>query len=114
MATPLLAPLSHDAALYAIHHIVLPSKLPQADDYDPKHDEVLLEVVHRALDAFRALSAATEKGIIDPVIDMVSHLREIRTERGSISQEGLKGLLSRLFRKKGKCLSIFLEVLSVM
>jgi hypothetical protein len=47
-----MTPLSLEATLYLFHHIVLPPKLPQADDWKVEHENALLDMTVEALRTF--------------------------------------------------------------
>jgi len=44
--------LSLDATLYLIHHVVLPPKLPQANDYKVEYEHALLDTTVETLQTF--------------------------------------------------------------
>lgn len=44
--------LSLEATLYLFHHIVLPPKLPQADDWKVEYEDALLDTTVEALRTF--------------------------------------------------------------
>lgn len=44
--------LSLEATLYLIHHIILPPKLPQADDSKVEYENALLDTTVEALQTF--------------------------------------------------------------
>jgi len=47
-----MSSLSLEATLYLVHHIVLPPKLPQADDCRSEHEDALLDTTVEALQTF--------------------------------------------------------------
>ena len=44
--------LSLEATLYLINHIVLPPKLPQADDWNIEYENAVLDLTQQALQKF--------------------------------------------------------------
>lgn len=47
-----MPPLSLEATLYLFHHIVLPPKLPQTNDWKVEHEDALLDTTVEALRTF--------------------------------------------------------------
>ena len=61
--------------MYLIHHMFLPPKLPDGDDYDSKHEAVLLDTTVDGLKRFKDFLTSDQQQIIDPVIAMVTNMR---------------------------------------
>jgi hypothetical protein len=59
--------VSFEAIIYLIHHIFLPPQLPQKDDYNLKHEKVLLDLTCKALSSFKACMTSDHSAVIDPV-----------------------------------------------
>lgn len=95
-ATPTAPALSLEARLYLFHHVFLPPKLPQSDDYDTSCELILLDSVINSLQKFRALVPNQHRQVLGPVITMVARLREIRGSHGDVSEGKLKEALQKL------------------
>lgn len=67
--------ISAMATSYAIHHVVLPPKLPQQDDRNTEHELALLEIVIRALESLRYHVKHEHVGSITAAIAAVENLR---------------------------------------
>jgi hypothetical protein len=88
--------LSPGARQYLFHHVFLPPKLPQEDDYHAEHECTLLDTVICALQGFKAYLPGQQDQIITSVITMLSHLREILGSCGDVTEKALKRALERL------------------
>lgn len=83
--------VSHDAMMYLIHHVFLPPKLPQEDDFSSKRQGLLIDVVLDSLSAFG------QSGIVDKVKGAIDNIRLIHgIEDGTISEGELGKALSGL------------------
>ncbi|KAJ9318556.1 hypothetical protein DTO271D3_1218 [Paecilomyces variotii] len=100
-ATPTAPALSLEARLYLFHHVFLPPKLPQSDDYDTSCELILLDSVINSLQKFRALVPNQHRQVLGPVITMVARLREIRGSHGDVSEGKLKEALQKLDTEGG-------------
>ncbi|KAJ9257552.1 hypothetical protein DTO195F2_5534 [Paecilomyces variotii] len=100
-ATPTAPALSLEARLYLFHHVFLPPKLPQSDDYDASCELILLDSVINSLQKFRALVPNQHRQVLGPVITMVARLREIRGSHGDVSEGKLKEALQKLDTEGG-------------
>jgi hypothetical protein len=78
------------------HHVFLPPKLPQKDDYDAKHELALLKSVIHALREFRAYAAEQQDGILASAITTISHLRNNHGNQGDVIEEKLEKQLKEL------------------
>jgi hypothetical protein len=91
MATSEELRMSAGAVTYLMHHVVLPPKLPQESDYDPGHEQCLIDAVNCAL---QDLHENTEDGqlkeIITSAITSISILSNCRDENGYLSEFELK------------------------
>ncbi|KAF7173011.1 hypothetical protein CNMCM6106_007163 [Aspergillus hiratsukae] len=102
MSAPPTAPaLSLEASLYLFHHVFLPPKLPQSDDYDAGCELILLDSVIKTLQTFSALVPNQHRQVLGPVITMVARLREIRGSHGDVSEGKLKEALQKLDTEGG-------------
>lgn len=89
------------AIMYLIHHIFLPPKLPQEDDFDSEFETILLDTVIDNLLKFKNC-VTSNKSIIDSVIALVTTLRNVRdspSNLGAISEEELRNALRDLCKK---------------
>ncbi|KAK5202790.1 hypothetical protein LTR96_011255 [Exophiala xenobiotica] len=69
--------LSGDAIMYIIHHIFLPSQLPQEDDTSSQYETFMVDITIKALRKFKSCHAEHNTGAIDSVINMVNSLKAI-------------------------------------
>jgi hypothetical protein len=88
-----------DASLYLFHHVFLPPKLPQEDDYDANCELILIDSVIHSLKEFRTLVPMHHRQVLDPVITMVARLREIHGSHGDVSEGKLKEAFQKLDAK---------------
>jgi hypothetical protein len=88
--------MSLDAIMYIIHHIFLPSKLPQEDDFNPQHESILLDTTSHALQMFKAAVGYGQQGIIESVIATINNLRIVRDDSGFINEGELQSALRKL------------------
>ncbi|KLJ08813.1 hypothetical protein EMPG_15752 [Blastomyces silverae] len=101
---PEMKEVSHDAIMYLIHHIFLPPKLPQEDDFNLNHENVLLGTVYQALNDFRDCVTHDQDGIVDSVIAMITNLKTVRecsSSDGSVSEERLEKALENICSNGG-------------
>ena len=82
-----------EAISYLFHHIFLPPKLPQKDDYDPFHDIALFDQVIEALCQFRGHVSTREADICTTVLTMITRLRKTCSLHGGVDQMELKEAL---------------------
>ncbi|KAJ4287163.1 hypothetical protein N0V90_012561 [Kalmusia sp. IMI 367209] len=90
---------SLEATLYLIHHIILPPKLPQEDDWKVDHENAMLNMVSESLQTLRNDIQNEESHIvsqIDLVASTVGNLRRVRNASGFISDSQLADLLRGL------------------
>ncbi|KAL4786748.1 hypothetical protein BJX76DRAFT_365241 [Aspergillus varians] len=88
--------LSAREILYLFHHVFLPPKLPQEDDYNPDHDSILLDTVICALRDFRAHISSQHGEVIDSILAMVANLKETRGPHGDVDGVKLQAALETL------------------
>ena len=84
------------AIIYMIHHIFLPPKLPQEDDFDPQHEKILLNTVGDTLRTFKAAAGYGQRDIIESVSAMMENLKIVRDESGAINEKKLGSTLRKL------------------
>jgi hypothetical protein len=90
--------ISSKALDYIINHVFLPSKLPQADDNDPKYDLVLLSWVYEILDMFQHHMTADGQLGIKNAKSAIKNLIKVRDEQGNINENELQKLLQGISR----------------
>jgi hypothetical protein len=88
--------MSPEESLYLFHHVFLPPKLPQEDDYDPGCEMLLLDMVINALREFRDQVTSQPAGIVTAVITMVARLRGTCGFHGDVNEAELKKALVKL------------------
>jgi hypothetical protein len=98
------------ATRYLIHHVVLPPKLPQDDDYQANHERHLVESALNALHALQDKVQGLEaKDVVASGIMSLEYLRKSRDEHGNLSERQL----TEVFRNiafDGTDLSLPLEI----
>ncbi|KAL4804843.1 hypothetical protein BDV18DRAFT_161935 [Aspergillus unguis] len=93
--------LSSGASSYVFHHVFLPPKLPQEDDYNAGYETSLLDTVICALGEFKAYVPTHHATVFDPVITMLARLRRIRALHGDLDEGMLEETLKHLMTKGG-------------
>jgi hypothetical protein len=88
-----------ESTLFMIHHVFLPPKLPQEDDFAPGLDGVLVDTVLKFLGEFNGLNRCNRATIA--VTSMVENFRAIHHESGVIIEARLQDTLAKL-SKDGK------------
>jgi hypothetical protein len=81
--------LSSAAIAYLFHHVFLPPRLPQSDDYDAEHDLALLDSVIRGLSEFKTYATKQQDGILASAIEMITRLRDHVGNHGDVIEEKL-------------------------
>jgi hypothetical protein len=94
--------LSTAEITYLINHVVLPPKLPQADDASAQNESSLIQTIISSLRDFKAHLDKQETQQVQNVLDAVSNLYKSRYTTGSISESSLKLLFSGLENGKTK------------
>ncbi|KAL4963332.1 uncharacterized protein BDV14DRAFT_201959 [Aspergillus stella-maris] len=97
--------MSPAALVYLYHHVFLPPKLPQEDDYDPDLDQALLDMVIHALHGFATHLTGFEYEVIKRVTAMITRLKEVHGLQGDVDEVKLKMTLEAL-EKEGDILPI--------
>ena len=91
--------LSSRALMYLIHHIFLPPKLPQEDDYDSEDESTLLNITLDALRRFQNCVIGDQNGTIGSIIVMITSLISVRhsfASVGAVSERKLESALRDL------------------
>lgn len=78
-----------EASLYFFHHVFLPPKVPQKDDYNCQHEVSLLNCVINSLQSFGSHVSDQEEVILTTIMKMMSRLSEICDSHGGINEEKL-------------------------
>lgn len=94
--TTSLKEMSLGESTYLLHHVFLPPKLPQSEDYNPEYEQSLLESVIRNLQKFSSLVPDEDSDILVSTANAMSCLRDICEHDGSIDQAKLKKSLGYL------------------
>ncbi|KAJ9492030.1 hypothetical protein VN97_g1201 [Penicillium thymicola] len=82
--------------LYLFHHIFLPPKLPQEEDYHAEREILLIDVVLDALHSFKVFLLEADAEVIDLATTMIARLRQIHGLNGEVDELELKKVLGRL------------------
>ena len=88
-----------EVILYLIHHIFLPPKLPQKDDFNPEYERILLDIIIDNLLKFKDCATYDQNGVINSIINMVSTMRTVRDSfdvLGVVNEGKLKNALRDL------------------
>lgn len=102
--------LPSGAILYLIHHIFLPPKLPNGEDFHSEYETILLDTTIDVLLKFKDYVTSEQNGIIDLVIATVTNLRTVHDSfgtEGSVSEVKLGNALRNL-SKKGKLMPLLI------
>jgi hypothetical protein len=89
--------LSRENALYLIHHIFLPPRLPHENDDGERCGHLLLTITHDALLEFNHCFGKNH-GLVDVQIDMIYRMMNVHSKHAAIDvlefelQEALSGL----------------------
>lgn len=94
--SPKVLPLG--VATYLIHHVFLPPKLPEGDDFDLSHEIALLDITIASLSAFKDCINIDRRAIVGSAIAMITSLKAVHLSaahgEGAISEEKLKVALT--------------------
>lgn len=82
--------------LYLFHHLFLPPKLPQEDDYGVDREILLIDVVVDALHSFKAYFSAVDAEVVGLASTMIIRLRRIHGPNGEVDEVELEKILRRL------------------
>ncbi|RDW72793.1 hypothetical protein BP6252_06700 [Coleophoma cylindrospora] len=93
-----------DTVLYMIHHVFLPPKLPQKDDFAPWLDSALADMVLDSLQEFSNLQ--NQNYATGSVASMARNFRAVHNESGHISQARLKETLAALSTDESKVVAL--------
>ncbi|KAJ5802893.1 uncharacterized protein N7503_005343 [Penicillium pulvis] len=91
-----LMSLTLEESLYLFHHLFLPPKLPQADDYNARHENLLLNSVIDALRSFSGYVLTADDTVMPRVIEMITRLRQAHNSYGEVDEEQLMKSLTEL------------------
>ena len=93
---------AYDASLdeYILHHVILPPKLPQADDFNATYDKQVVHLLLASLQKLRSLGLTPrERDVCANVIDMLEATAQASDDRGEVRAEELLPLLQRISKK---------------
>jgi hypothetical protein len=85
-----------EATFYLLHHVFLPPRTPQTEDYDFEHEIFLLDEVIEALRRFRDLFTNSNFEILNTTITMIVLLKCICTSGGDVNEIELARILENL------------------
>lgn len=89
--------LSADEVEYLVHHVVLPPKLPQTDDYNSSHERCFLDSMLCALRGLEDSSKDCEaRAIISTGIACMENLRNNRDDDGNVTEHHLREVFRHL------------------
>ncbi|KAF2622185.1 hypothetical protein BU25DRAFT_403259 [Macroventuria anomochaeta] len=97
------------ATSYLVHHVALPPKLPQADDFDAGHERCLLDTNLNALYALKPFVTSQHDSTVTHAIATIENLRRSQDPHGNVSEIQLRKLLEELASGQNKG-SIPLEI----
>lgn len=81
---------------YLYHHVVLPPKLPQADDHHIAHEQHLLHSATCALEDLKSVVRAEHLEPVTSAITMIKNLCSSRDSHGNVSEAQLEVILANL------------------
>ncbi|KAJ5471922.1 hypothetical protein N7539_008491 [Penicillium diatomitis] len=81
---------------YLFHHIFLPPKLPQEDDYCVGHEFLLTDVVIDALCQFKSYFSSDEAEVIGVALTMITRLRQVYGHNGEVDEGQFNNALKEL------------------
>ncbi|KAB8071219.1 hypothetical protein BDV29DRAFT_159701 [Aspergillus leporis] len=90
-----------DEGFYLFHHVFLPPKLPEGDDYIAEHDTILLDRVIQALRDFKNDAFGEQAGILASVTTMLTRLRRTCGFHGDVNEAELRKGLAQLGTEGG-------------
>ncbi|KAJ5556707.1 hypothetical protein N7494_000622 [Penicillium frequentans] len=93
--------VSPDAVSYFFHHVFLPPRIPQGDDYDSENEILLLDEVIHALEDFSSRYSAVTSTALHPLITMITRLKIIIESNGSIDEAQLGQAVDDLDKNGG-------------
>lgn len=96
--------ICEDAARYLINHIFLPPKLPGEDDYEPKHEKSLLELLSEALSAYKSHIPVDQDDAVNSIASMIDRTKDVHDYHGHVNSSKLKSRLHELC-EQGESLS---------
>ncbi|KAJ5636116.1 uncharacterized protein N7484_009429 [Penicillium longicatenatum] len=86
--------LTLEETSYLFHHLFLPPKLPQAEDYNAGHEHLLLNIVIDALRSFRKYVPNTT--VLHQVTETIARLRITHGPQGDVDETQLTKSLTEL------------------
>lgn len=72
--------LSIGCSMYLFHHVFLPPKIPQKNDFQPEYGHLFFDVVERALLTFGEYSEPLPQKSLDAVTQMVARMRSVHDQ----------------------------------
>lgn len=85
--------LPRHAVEFLYHHVFLPPKLPQSDDYDSELDLTLMKVCEESLASFKGLISHLHQEKIQAAISMLASMQKIHSD-GTVREKELSNALS--------------------
>ena len=85
-----------EESLYLLHHLFLPPKIPQTDDYNAEHEYLLLERVIEALVSFKSYVSSADTVILSQIARMMVRLRKTHGPHGNVDEKQLEKVLTEL------------------
>ncbi|OQD78015.1 hypothetical protein PENANT_c098G01996 [Penicillium antarcticum] len=94
--SPASKSMTLEQTLYLFHHIFLPPKVPQAEDYNAQQEHHLLDSVVDALLSFSDYVPTADTIIVRKATEMISRLRKAYSPHGSVDEKQLEMSLAEL------------------
>lgn len=85
-----------EETLYLFHHVFLPPKLPQAEDYNAGHEHLLLDSVIEAIRSFSKYVSNVDTNIVRQVTEMIARLIKAHDPHGDVDEKQLMKTLITL------------------
>ena len=86
--------LTAKEVMYLIHHVFLPPKVPQKDDWDIPFDVALVRTIVDCLERFKV--CVDQSTVINPIVAAVASLSNVCDSAGTISEKNLAAALKNL------------------
>lgn len=93
--------VSLDAAMYLVHHVFLPPKLPGKDDFNAAHEALLVKMLRGALSEFEDHSSIDQRSVLSSIAFMLDKTRQVYDSHGHVDESKLKEAFREL-REKGQ------------
>ena len=88
--------MSQQAIDYLVHHVFLPPKVPQEDDFPNNHHFFLLDTLANAFEKFQPLATHHARDVLNMLDTTIRRLKMLHGGSNEISESKLKDFLLAL------------------